>query len=520
MENHLLETELHGFPQDSCESPSSDAPGLDYSAESGRLGVIDIGSNSVRLVIFEGEGRSPYYFFNEKVLCGLGRRLDQTGRLDPDGRRRALVTIQRFRVLCDRLGVSAIRAIATAAVREAEDGRVFAEEVSGATGIRITIASGEDEGRLAAYGVLLGAPRAEGLVADLGGASLELAEVGNGEVGESATVPVGPLRLKNGYRSPQRIRSEIDKQLEACPLLGNKWRQLYVVGGSWRVLARIHMNRSRYPLHVLQEFSLSQNEARALTGWAAEQSAAGLAKFSDASESRLNVTPYGAQVLARIIKRVRPKQVILSAFGLREGVFYRHLAENVQKQDPLIAACLEFERRHARFPGFGEELNQWLQPLFPTADPAEQRLIRACCLVNDVEWREHPDYRAAIAFETMMRVNMSGVNHSERTFIASALLFRHKGGLMNLDETRSLALLRHSALKRAEILGAAIRVGESVTGSTTGILPHCPIATSRKSIKVSFPPLFENLMGESLARELSGLGSLVGKKTRLLAAGK
>ncbi len=180
-----------------------------------RVGVVDVGSNSVRLVVYEALSRSPAYFFNEKVLCGLGAELTETGRLAPKGRERALAALRRFAALAERMRVDALDGVATAAVREASDGAEFVEEVAAKTGIRLRVASGEDEARLAAQGVLMGWPDAEGVVADLGGASMELARVGNGVVTGGMTLPLGPLRLA-GLKDAAAQDAEIERALEGA----------------------------------------------------------------------------------------------------------------------------------------------------------------------------------------------------------------------------------------------------------------------------------------------------------------
>ena len=382
-------------------------------------------------------------------------------------------------------------------------------------GIEVVVASGADEARLTAFGVLLGAPDAKGLAADLGGASLEVAEIGAGEVGSCASLPIGPLRRRREALEVSRDKAEIDRRLESCELLRGRCKRLYIVGGSWRALARIHMNRTRYPLRVLHEYSLRRAEARALARWAQSQPLAELKRFSDASDSRLEVTPYGALVLDRLIRRLRPKRIMLSAFGVREGVFYRHLPERLRMEDPLIAACAEFERRRARFPGYGAELYEWLRPLFSDRGPGRQRLIRACCLANDVEWREHPDYRAAIAFEAMMRVNVSGVNHRERVFVASALMFRHKGGRRAANQVRGFTLVSERTIEEAAALGRAMGFADSVTGAASGILPRCPLRVGEREIVMTFPPEFAALADGAAERGVAELAAVFGRGGRI-----
>lgn len=480
-----------------------------------RMAVIDVGSNSVRMVVYDGGGRAPNHLFNEKALCGLGASIQETRKLDSEGWRKAVHTLLRYRDLCDRFGVTKIQALATAAVREAKNGKRFVKEVADKTGISLRVASGDEEARYAAFGVLSGTPKAKGLVADLGGGSLEFAEVGGGEVGETASLPVGPLRLGLPDAGSDEVRREVDRRLRDCSLVKRKWPKLYLIGGSWRALARIHMNRIKYPLKVVHEFAMDIEDVRDLCKWAAKQDAAGLAKFSKSSASRLAVTPYGAMVLGLLLKIMRPNSVLVSAYGLREGVFFEQLPEEVRSQDPLVSLCSDFETRLARFPGYGEELAKWIEPLFPDDTESERRLLRAICLVSDLEWREHPDYRADIAFESMMRMSLSGVNHAERAFLASALWFRYRGGKAAKNALGSQALMNKRAKTRVRALGRAMRLAEVLTGSALGILRDCPLSLGRSVLNLELRSSARVLASAAVERELEALASTLGRRGRL-----
>ena len=394
-----------------------------------RVGVIDVGSNSVRLVVYEALSRSPAYFFNEKVLCGLGADLRQTGKLSPSGRERALAALRRFVALARRMEVDVLDGVATAAVREAEDGPQFVDEVQETLGLSLRVASGEDEARLAAQGVLMGWPDADGLVADLGGASLELSRVGLGQVNRGVTLPLGPLRLLGLEGGEAAQDALIDECLASVRgMMGAAGGRLYLVGGSWRAMAKLHMSRSNYPIQVLHEYELPAAEMAALADEVASMTPEALGKVMSSSRDRIAVTPTAARVLAGLIRAARPEHVAISAFGLREGVLFEHLPDALRQQDPLLSAARHMERRLARFPGFGAELAAFVWPLFPEATLARRRMIEAACVLNDVAWNAHPDYRDRAAFETVGRANMSGVGHAERAWIGAALRFRYKSG--------------------------------------------------------------------------------------------
>lgn len=483
-----------------------------------RVGVVDVGSNSVRLVVYEAMSRSPAYFFNEKVLCGLGSELGETGRLAPGGRVRALAALRRFAALADQMKVDALDGVATAAVREAEDGEEFVAEVLAATGITLRIATGEDEARLAAQGVLMGWPDADGLVADLGGASLELCRVGLGAVGRGVTLPLGPLRLMNvaGGAAAQDQLIEASLGL-ARGVMGAPGGRLYLVGGSWRALAKLHMARTNYPMKVLHEFELPADEMLALAEEVANADPESLAREAPSSKERLAVTPMGARVLAGLIRAVKPAQVAVSAFGLREGVLYEYFPDALRQQDPLLSAARETERRLARFPGFGAELAAWVWPLFPMATLSRRRLIEAACLLNDVSWNAHPDYRDQGVFEAVFRANLSGVGHAERAWIGAALRYRYKAGA-GRTPSPALSLLTPEETADAKLLGRAIRLGAMVCGSAPGVLPGCSLDVGAETLTLRLGPEATALAGEVVLKRLSAVAETLDLRPELTTA--
>ena len=482
-----------------------------------RVGVVDVGSNSVRLVVYEALSRSPAYFFNEKVLCGLGADLGATGRLSVSGRERALKALRRFAALARSMDIDVLDGVATAAVREASDGPEFVEEVERETGLRLRVATGEDEARLASQGVLMGWPDADGLVADLGGASLELSRVGLGQVGRGVTLPLGPLRLMGVEGGGKAQDALIDASFGTVRgMLGAPGGRIYLVGGSWRALAKLHMTRTGYPIQVLHEFELPSEEMLKLADEVAAMSPEALYKEMSSSRDRVAVTPMGARVLAGLIRAAKPARVAVSAFGLREGVLYEHLPEALRQQDPLLSAARHMERRLSRFPGFGAELAAFVWPLFPNASLARRRLIEAACVLNDVAWNAHPDYRDQAVFESVYRANMSGIGHSERAWIGAALRYRYKSGGGGRPAAPALALLSESETAEARLLGRTIRLGAMLSGSAPGVLPLCSLSLEADALTLRLRGGAAALAGEVVEKRLASVADTVGRSPRLV----
>ncbi|MET4101984.1 exopolyphosphatase/guanosine-5'-triphosphate,3'-diphosphate pyrophosphatase [Roseovarius sp. MBR-78] len=424
-----------------------------------RVGVVDVGSNSVRLVVFDGAARSPAYFFNEKVMCGLGAGMAETGCLNPEGRRRALDALRRFAHVAKGLGTGPLNAVATAAVREASDGPDFVAEVLRETGIRLYVIDGAEEARLSAQGVLLGWPGAYGLVCDMGGSSMELAEIDGGRVGRCVSSTLGPLKLrdlKGGKKARRAVIRETVEQLRDS--LGEQKNRLFLVGGSWRAIARIDMARRGYPLHVLHEYRMSAADLRATIKHIAKHDADALRAQSGVSAARVALVPYAAEVLREVVRLFRPHDIAVSSYGIREGLLYEQMPEALRIRDPLIEACRFAEAKDARLPGFGRIIYHFIAPLYKSARPERLRLVKAACLLHDVSWRAHPDYRAEDCFDNATRANLGGLKHSERVFLGLALLHRYSNKREGTRFETLEALISERERSEAEILGRALRL--------------------------------------------------------------
>ncbi len=430
-----------------------------------RVGVIDIGSNSVRLVVFDGAARSPAYYFNEKILCGLGAGFAETGRLNPEGRRRALKELKRFAALAEGMQVSPLLTVATAAVRDAEDGVEFRDEVRAETGLTIHVVSGEEEARLAAQGVLLGWPGAEGLVCDIGGSSMELAELsGSAGVGRRRTSDLGPLKLMAVSGGKKALRAHIEGRISRLSeTFPGPIDRLFLVGGSWRAIARVDMERRGYPLKVLHEYRMTPRNILDTIKYIEATSAEELKQQTGSSMDRLRLVPYAAQVLRVLVSRMKPREVAISSYGIREGLLYEQMSEELRHRDPLIEAARHAEAMNARMPGFGRALYHFIEPLFPRSPAKRKRLIRAACLLHDVSWRAHPDYRAEVCFDNATRANLGGLAHAERVYLGLALLHRYKSSRQGTNFEPLMTLLSEKDIAEAEFLGRAMRFGSMFT---------------------------------------------------------
>ncbi|QBF32843.1 Ppx/GppA family phosphatase [Thalassococcus sp. S3] len=462
-----------------------------------RVGVIDVGSNSVRLVVFDGAARSPAYFYNEKIMCALGAGLSETGHLNPEGRVRALAAIRRFQLLAKGMDLPPLTAVATAAVRDAEDGAAFRDEVERETGLRIWVIDGKEEARLSAQGVLLGWPGSYGLVCDIGGSSMELAEIREGRVGRRVTSQLGPLKLKEVKGGKSGRKTHIKTVIESLSdEMGTQRDRLFLVGGSWRAIARLDMERRGYPLHVLHEYRMSTSAVNSTARFIADNDPDELRAACGISSTRMALVPYAMEVLKRLVRTFKPKDIAVSSYGIREGLLYEQMPQRLRDRDPLIEACRFAEAKDARMPGFGRTLYDFVTPLFKSAPEAKQRLIKAACLLHDVSWRAHPDYRAEVCFDNATRANLGGLKHSERIFVGLALLHRYRNRREGTRFEDLYNLLDEKSQHEAEILGKAMRFGAMLWMRRDAQMGQLRWFPQKKQLQLRMPVQALPLFGE------------------------
>lgn len=481
-----------------------------------RVGVVDIGSNSIRLVVYQALSRAPMPVFNEKVLCGLGRDLARTGRLHRDGRAMALANLIRFKGLLEGMGVDHVDVLATAAVRDAADGPDFVAEVERRCDFGVTVIDGAEEARLSAMGVLSGVPDADGVMGDLGGGSLELVGFSRGRIGEHrVSLPLGPFRLLDGPRGESGTRETIRRHLAEQRWLGGyRGRNFYPVGGAWRSLAKVEMTKRKYPLHVIQQYTVPAGEITQLAGLIGRQGRSSLERLPGVNKRRLETLPAAGLVLEAVLDIVQPKQVVFSAFGLREGHLLDLLSPEERALDPLIEACRDIALRLDRF-AHADLIFGWSAPLFAGEEPRQARLREAASLLSDVCWAEHPDYRAAHAFLRTLRLPIAGIDHAGRVFLALALFIRYGGSLSELNDDPVLELLPEQDKARAILIGLTLRLAQTLTGGASDLLKRTALEVGGGEVRVVLAGDAAVLAGDVVQRRLDAVAKAVGATGRI-----
>lgn len=470
------------------------------------VAILDIGSNSVRLVVYSGATRAPSVIFNEKVMAGLGRDIGETGALSEEAQRRALAALERFRLLVEGMGVVRTRVVATAAVREASNGEDFLRAVRG-LGLAPRVLSGEEEGRLAGYGVISAIPWADGVVGDLGGGSLELVDVSDGEVRRSASLPLGVLRLS--ARNESWIRKKLRKGLQSNGFSdAGRGRPLYLVGGSWRALSRLDLAARDHPLPITQQHEMAPGRPAELAAAVEALDKAAAREIPSLSASRLPTLPSANALLTALVEETGPARLVVSSFGIREGLLYADLDPDIRRRDPLIEAAREAGAGLGRFAQHGELLDAWIGGVFD--DPPEAaRLRRTACLLADIAWAAHPEFRAERGVDMALHGNWVAIDAPGRVMVAQAL-FSNFGGGGPLPNAAVAALCAPEALERAAQWGLAIRLGQRLGGGVAESLERSRLVSRDGTLRLELGPDEGALYGEAVERRLRTLAAALG----------
>ncbi len=480
------------------------------------VAIIDIGSNSVRLVVYEGLSRSPTPLYNEKILCGLGAHIGSTGKLDDVAVERALATLRRYRMLAEQSGATQIRTLATAAAREAANGPEFIRRATDALGAPIHVLTGIEEAMYAAYGIECGFRNPVGVVADMGGGSVELTRINGVPTGEGVTLPLGGLRLHDqsggdviAARHFAREALKSNSVLKAA-----KGGTFYAVGGTWRAIGRLNMVRSKYPLTVMHHYEISAKEARKLCSRLTGKNGSAIRGIEAISSNRRALMPYGAVLLSEIMSVMKPERIVFSGLGVREGYLYSLLPPPVQKLDPLLTAAEEFAVLRARSPLHARELVKWTGAAFRTfgidETTDEKRYRKAACLLADITWRSHPDYRGDQALNLISNADFVGVDHAGRAFLALATYYRHEGLVEDDLSPALITIASKRQRQRAKLLGALFRIGFQFSTAMPGVLPKVGFRVEEDGpVQLTVTSDIADFEGERLYRRMKGLAAVL-----------
>jgi exopolyphosphatase / guanosine-5'-triphosphate,3'-diphosphate pyrophosphatase len=315
-----------------------------------------------------------------------------------------------------------------------------------------------------------------------------------------------------------RARDIVDEYLSTAPVLKLLTsRTFYAVGGTWRNLARIHMAQTHYPLHVLHHYAMNRQQAEGIAELVSGLTSSSLKDVKDMSKSRVDTMPYGAMVLDRLLEHGKARDVMISVYGVREGLLFSKLPRRKMESDALLSSCWDYARRYARSPAHELELCDWTDQIFGPGqieeNDEEKRLRYAACLLADIGWRAHPDYRADRSLGMISQAAFVGVDHPGRVFLALTVFYRYEGELLKDDLTK---LLDDRHIERAHLLSSMFRLAYILSAAMPGLLPKIGLKLgSDKTLVLTLPRRLKDLMGERVEKRLAGLAAEIGRTPKL-----
>ncbi len=470
-----------------------------------RIGIIDIGSNSIRLVVYDQNKRSPIPIYNEKVLCALGKGLASSGVLNPEGVVMGKEALRRFVAMGRNMQITELHVMATAAIRDAKDGRDFTDWLEKNYNVKADIISGDEEAKLGAFAVCSSIYKPRGITADLGGGSLELVRVDNGEIHGHNSMPLGSLRMLDESKGDRnKLRKIIDKRFAEINWLDDeKTPSIYAIGGSFRALAKMHMVANEYPLQILHEYTVEAKEFLEFVQEIAGLSIEKLEKYPGGAVKRASSLPGAAMVLETLLTTCKAENIVFSASGIREGYVYKKLPIKERDEDGLLFSCREFASRNGRSIEYGKELFDWMLPLLPQESERMKRLRLAFCLLSDIAIHIHPEYRGQWAFQRIIYSAFTSITHEDRVTLALALYHRYQFKIK--EDFPQLALISDSDMAWTKLVGTSANLAYHLSGSITGNLQKTKLVIKDKNIALQLEGNMADLMGDSIQKRIDGV---------------
>jgi exopolyphosphatase/guanosine-5'-triphosphate,3'-diphosphate pyrophosphatase len=481
--------------------------------------IIDLGSNSIRMLIYDNLLNSQIPIFNEKAICELGKNLDKTGKLDPKGSDFALSVLQRFKRILSNLKVKKFKIIGTAAIREATDSKLFVAKVKKILKKKVQVLTGIEEAENSALGVIIGFQRVNGVVVDLGGGSLEIARVEKNIIYEKISLPLGVLRLFNQpKRNKDKINSIISFYLNKIEWLRKgKTKNLYLCGGTWRTLLNAHIFKTNYPLSILHQYKLPAIEALKFSNRLSSVKLIKSEKLVGVTKSRTNYIPIGSYILSSLIKICDPSNILCSVSGVREGSLINKAYLNILKKDSLNRSVHFIALKKGDFGENYIKLYNFLKKIFPNKDENFPfRLLLPACSLSNFDWGLGTYQRAELVFHEVINSPILKLSHNDRIKLGLVSFWRHCSTKYYPD-LEFLKLLSNSEITACRRIGAALRFASSISVISSIFYEKIKIyVANEKTLILKVPKKYSQVISNQVQKRLKSLAEEMNLKQEIV----
>lgn len=475
-----------------------------------RRAIIDIGSNTVRLVVYDGPRRAPSVVLNEKVTARLGREVARTGMLSGKSMQVALASLRRYAAMLRLMGVDDVQTVATAATRDAANGPAFLAEIA-QLGLSPRLLSGEEEARTSAMGVIAAFPGAQGVAGDLGGGSLELTHIAGEKCCGAISLPLGTLRLGDMRRDGDAaFLRQVRKLLRTAGWKQGRNEPFYIVGGSWRALALYAMAEMDWPLDDPHDLELSPQEAARICDLIVTGGT--MRAVPRISASRMENLPGAAALLNALVQVLKPSRVVFSSWGLREGLLYLSLEEAARQQDPVLACVTDFVKRHDVDAQMAANIADWIGDAIPGSE-AMSRTLRLCATMLALAVAsQEPNLRAGEGLGWALRKRWIGLDARGRALIAAAVL-ASTGNTQVPEQIAPFA--SPTEFEGAVGWGLAVRLARKLTNGVPAALAGSGLSREGDLLILTLGDAATCLYTASIAKNFTRLAERLSLKTML-----
>ena len=471
-----------------------------------KIAIIDIGSNSIRMLIYDDFSSSRVPFFNEKAVCELGKNLDKSRKLHKSGVVYALKVLKRFSEILNISKISNIKIIATAVLREAMDAKPFVQEVEKLFKKKVEILTGEEEAESSAEGVKIGFDNVDGLVADLGGGSLELARIENGTITNKTSLPLGVLRLLNNPIVKKRNLSKYIKKLlrDEKWLSKKKFENLYLVGGTWRALFKLHLFQNNHPVHIIHQYSIDN---QSLTKFIEKISAMNKSKLKTVeyiSKSRTPYLPYSSIILGNLMNITNPKNIICSISGIREGSLAKDHFKNVDGKEVFDKSLEHIAKKRGDLGFTFKKYFEFIKPVFDGNEHFSEKLLNWACVLSHMDWGLGAFQKAELVFQETLNTPLLRLSHKERIQIALSCYWRYCSIKYN-PKIEYLTHLNNNEIFSSKQVGSALRFAHSLTSISTIFLEEFKLYRRGNAVFLKIPSEHQEIISKQVTKKFKAL---------------
>ena len=450
-----------------------------------KVSIIDIGSNSIRLVAYDKINRVPRMIYTEKVFCSLAKNLDIDNSIPKKNYKKTINAIKRFYKISLDIKSSELFIFATAAIREADNGFILKNEIENITNREMIILSENDEVKLSTQGLISSFPSANGIMADLGGGSLELSLLENGKLKKFTSLKIGVVRLLNEFsKNKNKCLINILKKLNQVKWLDKfKKTNFYAIGGSFRSLANVNIWNNKYPLSIVQGYAINSIEIKKLLNLSSTIKAKTIKLIPEIENERIKTIPVASIILDNLIKKIDPKKMIFCSQGLREGFLYSLLDKKTKKIDPLIFTAKKMAKNFNNSFFDGESIFKWLSPIFVNENENFKRLRLAASYLSELSyWHNFKDMESDYALNTVLYYPFLSLTHEQRIFLGLTIYTACGGKINRPNILKYIKLLKKDAINAACILGNGIKLAYTVSGGLYRNLHDYSLSVSNNEI--------------------------------------